>query len=100
MIPAFRYNLLCVEDGKASDIQEYKGRWVDDNMFHQMQKLFTNLELSERMDYNPFGFCFAFKEFDGSPTNTGEQKDAQEFLNLLFDRLETALKPTSRKYLL
>jgi ubiquitin carboxyl-terminal hydrolase 34 len=58
------------------------------------------LELSERMDYNPYGFCFAFKEFDGSPTNTAEQKDAQEFLNLLFDRLETALKPTSRKYLL
>lgn len=37
---------------------------------------------------------------DGAPTNTGEQKDAQEFLNLLFDRLERALAPTSRKYLL
>ena len=100
MIPAFRYNLLCVEDGKDPEVVEYKGRNVDDNMFHQMQRLFTNLELSARMDYNPFGFCFAFKEFDGSPTNTAEQKDAQEFLNLLFDRLENALKPTSRKYLL
>lgn len=65
-----------------------------------MQKLFAHLELSERHDFNPFGFCFAFKEFDGGPTNIAEQKDAQEFLNLLFDRLETALKPTSRKYLL
>jgi len=37
-----------------------------------MQRLFTNLELSERMDYNPFGFCFAFKEFDGQPMNTAE----------------------------
>jgi ubiquitin carboxyl-terminal hydrolase 34 len=37
---------------------------------------------------------------DGQPTNVGEQKDAQEFLNVLFDRLENALKPTSRKYLL
>ena len=65
-----------------------------------MQKLMANLELSERTDYNPWEFCFAFKEFDGSPTNTVEQKDAQEFLTTLFDRLETGLKGTSRKYLL
>lgn len=58
------------------------------------------MELSERSDYNPKGFCFSFKEFDGQPTNTSEQKDAQEFLNVLFDRLDNALKPTSRKYLL
>ena len=37
---------------------------------------------------------------EGGPTNISEQKDAQEFLNILFDRLENALKPTSRKYLL
>ena len=34
------------------------------------------------------------------PTNVAEQKDAQEFLNVLFDRLDNALKPTPRKYLL
>jgi ubiquitin carboxyl-terminal hydrolase 34 len=60
----------------------------------------ANLELSERTDFNPWEFCFAFKEFDGTPTNTGEQKDAQEFLNLAFDRLENALKGTSRHHLL
>lgn len=60
----------------------------------------ANLELSERQDYDPWEFCFAFKEFDGGPTNTAEQKDAQEFLNLLFERLETALKGTSRQRLL
>jgi len=65
-----------------------------------MQKLLAHLELSQRMDYNPVGFCFAFKEFDGTPTNTSEQKDAQEFLNVLFDRVENVLKPTPRKYLL
>ena len=65
-----------------------------------MQSLFAHLELSERMDYNPKPFCFSFKEFDGNPTNTAEQKDAQEFLNVLFDRLDNALKPTERKYLL
>ena len=40
------------------------------------------------------------KEMDGQPTNTIEQKDANEFLNVLFDRLENALKPTPRKYLI
>ena len=76
MIPAFRYNLLCVDDGIPQDLVEYKGEKVDDNMLHQMQKLVAHLELSERTDYNPFEFCFAFKEFDGNPTNTAEQKDA------------------------
>jgi ubiquitin carboxyl-terminal hydrolase 34 len=37
---------------------------------------------------------------EGGPTNTSEQKDAQEFLNILFDRIDEALKPTTRKYLL
>jgi len=65
-----------------------------------MQRLLAHLELSQRVDYNPVSFCFAFKEFDGTPTNTAEQKDAQEFLNVLFDRVENVLKPTPQKYLL
>lgn len=60
----------------------------------------AHLELSERQDYNPMEFCFAFKDLDGNPTNTAEQKDAQEFLNLAFDRIENMLRETSRKYLL
>lgn len=100
MIPAFRYNMLCVDDGLPEDIKDYRNESIDDNMLHQMQRLFAHLELSERMDYNPIGFTFSFKEFDGQPTNTSEQKDAQEFLNIWADRVENALKPTSRKYLL
>lgn len=76
MIPAFRYNLLCVDDHLPDDLQEYKGYKIDDNVLHQFQKLIAHLELSERSDYNPFEFCFAFKDLDGNPTNTGEQKDA------------------------
>ena len=99
MIPAFRYNLMCVDDEKSEEIVEYKGEKIDDNMLHQMQRLIAHLELSTRNEYNPLSFCFAFKEFDGTPTNTSEQKDASEFLTILFDRLENALKPTPRKYL-
>lgn len=60
----------------------------------------AHLELSERIDYNPVEFCFAFKDLDNNPTNTGEQKDAQEFLNLSVDRIENQLKTTNMKYLL
>ena len=59
----------------------------------------ANLELSERPAYDPSSWCFAFKDFDGEPTPIMEQKDSQEFLNMLFDRVETALMKTPRKYL-
>ncbi len=34
MIPAFRYNLLCVDDHTPEDVKEYKGFNIDDNMLH------------------------------------------------------------------
>ena len=72
MIPAFRYNLLCIDDGKPEDFKDYKGESIDDSMMHQLQKMIAHLELSERTEFNPLQFCFAFKEFDGQPTNTAE----------------------------
>lgn len=76
MIPAFRYNLLCVDDQVPEALAEYRGEQYDDSMLHQMQKLFAALEVSQRSEYNPQGFTFSFKEFDGRPTNVSEQKDA------------------------
>lgn len=62
--------------------------------------MFGFLELTERQAYDPTEFCFSFKDFDGNPTNTALQQDAQEFLNIFFDRLETCLAGTSQKDLL
>jgi len=59
----------------------------------------ARLELSERPFVDPAAYCFAFKDYDGQPTPLMEQKDAQEFLSILFDRLETGLEKTTRKYL-
>jgi ubiquitin carboxyl-terminal hydrolase 34 len=53
------------------------------------------LELSERQEYNPREFCFSFKDFNGQPVNVRIQQDAQEFLNVAFDRLENLLSKTS-----
>lgn len=63
---------MSVDDSMPEDIQEWKGLKIDDNMLHQLQKLMAHLELSERPDYLPIEFCFAFKDFEGNPTNISE----------------------------
>ena len=98
MIPTLRYGLLGADDKRPPCIK--KPNEIDDNVLHQMQKIFAFLELTERQDYNPSKFCYSFKDMDGKPTNTSVQQDAQEFLNLAFDRLENLLKVTPEKYLL
>jgi len=56
--------------------------------------MFGYLELSNRRDFNMKGFCFSFKDYNQLPVNTGVQKDAQEFLNQIFEKLEQGLKMT------
>ena len=62
--------------------------------------MLSYLELSERSAYNPFEFCFSFKESDGSPTKIGEQQDTEEFFNKFMDRMESIVKPNAEKYAL
>jgi hypothetical protein len=99
MIPSYRYNLLSVEDGSPEDLQKYKEHMVDDNVLHQLQKIFANLELSEREFFDSIDYCFSFK-VDGQPTILHEQKDALEYINLKFDKIESLLKNTPHKYLI
>eukprot|EP00826_Nyctotherus_ovalis_P065647 TRINITY_DN9653_c0_g2_i1.p1 TRINITY_DN9653_c0_g2~~TRINITY_DN9653_c0_g2_i1.p1 ORF type:complete len:271 (+),score=76.45 TRINITY_DN9653_c0_g2_i1:35-847(+) len=89
---------MAADDKRPPMIENPKK--IDDNILHQLQKIFAYLELTERQDYKPDKFCFAFKDLDGQPTNISIQQDAQEFLNLIFDRLENLLACTPEKYLL
>jgi ubiquitin carboxyl-terminal hydrolase 9/24 len=57
-----------------------------------LQLLFAGLLKSEKQYVNPKGFCHAFKDWDGNPTNVLEQMDCEEFFNMLMDRIETAIK--------
>lgn len=75
-IPALRYLLLATEDKQPPNYQNFEGDQVDDNMLHQLIKLFGFLELTERQDYNPREFCFSFKDFAGQPTNVRIQQDS------------------------
>jgi len=98
MVPSFRRAILQVDDEVDPNIKNSYG--VDDNVFHQVQRMFSYLELSNREDYNPEGFCYSFKDWDGNPTNTSIQQDAQEFLSRFIDKIESSLKPTNFKYLM
>lgn len=99
MTQSFRSLVLMAEDGQPECFVKKGVKEVDDNLFHQLQTMFANLELTERQDYTPDDFCFAFKDFEGQPVNVSVQQDSQEFLNIFFDRIETALKETPFKHI-
>ena len=98
MVPTFRRAVMWSDDGKAPNPQSnYRYSCDDDNLLHQLQEMYTYLTYSEKMDYNPRGFCFSFKDFDGNPINIAAQQDSQEFLNNFCDKIENSLKPTKFK---
>ena len=101
MTPTLRYTILKLNDNQKpnfTNTERNKGiDKIDDNMFHQVQKLFSYLLLSERIDYDPFGFTYSFKDFEGNPTKLYEQKDTQEFLAIFLDRLEQSSKSSEYK---
>lgn len=76
MTKTFRYGLMAAEDNVPCEMKEYRGIEIDDNVVHQLQKMFAYLDLSDRQDYNPTGFCFSFKDYSGMPVNVGVQQDA------------------------
>lgn len=94
MVPAFRYLMMLADDGLPEDLcrieqpqqQQYfpmarnytkEDRIIDDNVLHQFQLLFANLELTEKQDVDPQDFCLSFKDFEGEPVNVMIQQDAQ-----------------------
>ena len=104
MIPSLRYNILRTNDNEKENLiytQYLKSNYqIDDNFFHQLQKLFSNLLLSNKQYYNPFEFTFSFKDYEGNPTKIYEQKDAQEFLAIFLDRIENVGLNNEFKYMI
>ena len=84
-------------DRAEKDEKEVNGKVIDDNVFHQMQRMFSYLDYSQRREYNPVDFCLSYKDYTGQPINVMIQQDAQEFLNMIFDKLENSLKATPFK---
>ena len=63
----------------------------EDDLLHQLQVMFTFLSQSDKQFYDTAPFCFSYKDERGQPINVRVQQDAQEFFNVLLDRLEKRL---------
>jgi len=90
MVPQFRASLLAVDDKSDNPV---------DSVLSQLQSLFTHLQESEKKFYDPTTFCRAFKQ-DGKPMDPNVQMDVDEFLNFLFDKLESLIKGTPQEQVL
>jgi ubiquitin C-terminal hydrolase len=101
-VPSFRYAILSADDKEKENIQKsfFHGNYYDDNLLHQLQKMYTFLMYSEKQAYNPKDFVASFKDFDGAPTNPLIQQDSQEFFNNFCDKIENFLKKTKYKYII
>ena len=100
-----------------------------ENLLFQLQTLFGGLSLSEKQSFDTLAFCGAYKDENvcncvgvcqcyhvkynvfifllhlcshnqGAPINVRVQQDAQEFFNVVCDRLEQRLKRTPEASLL
>jgi ubiquitin carboxyl-terminal hydrolase 34 len=60
-----------------------------------MQILLANLQESEKKYFDTKDFVKTYK-YDGQPVDPLVQMDADEFFNMLFDRLDTLLKGTEQ----
>ncbi|KAH3756594.1 Ubiquitin carboxyl-terminal hydrolase 34 [Pelomyxa schiedti] len=90
-IPCFRRGILSIE-GVAELTKENdntSGAW---DVLTQLQILFSNLQESLKRAYDTAPFCTTIKDFEGNPVNTNQQMDANEFFNMVFDKMETTLK--------
>ncbi|KAJ3222174.1 hypothetical protein HK099_002607 [Clydaea vesicula] len=69
----------------------------NDNLLYELQRLFVNLQESEKKYYEPTTLCNAYTGYDGERLNVKEQTDVDEFFNIFFLRLEDLLKGKNDK---
>ncbi|EKX52245.1 hypothetical protein GUITHDRAFT_53225, partial [Guillardia theta CCMP2712] len=89
-VPEFRRNLLQVDTNTG----QFNG------LMYQLQCLFSFLQESDKQFYDTWEFCQVFTDYDGQPLNITQQMDVDEYLNMLFEKMEESLKKTPQKNLL
>ena len=48
------------------------------------------MQVSQKRYCDTRPFCGSFRDYDGEPIRLGEQRDVNEFANMLFEKLEAA----------
>eukprot|EP01105_Mastigella_eilhardi_P024464 TRINITY_DN6382_c0_g1_i1.p2 TRINITY_DN6382_c0_g1~~TRINITY_DN6382_c0_g1_i1.p2 ORF type:complete len:2586 (-),score=681.76 TRINITY_DN6382_c0_g1_i1:7878-14936(-) len=101
LIPNFRCGILAVgnvAEQAREHVENVSGDW---DVFAELQVLFANLQESQRRFYDTRPFCSKIRDYEGNPVNTNQQMDANEFFNMLFDKLDNVLKrvPAQRNLL-
>ena len=99
MVPTFRYAIMGADDNDSiNPTLKYLDK--DDNLLHQLQAIFSYLNLSEKQFFIPQYFCYSFKDVNGNPINPKIQQDSMEFYNLFCDKIEKLLENTKYKYII
>ena len=91
MIPDFRRGLLSLSVDHLNDINN--DQISTSGLLFQLQTLFGYLQYSEKRFYDTTEFCKAYSDFESF--NPSQQMDADEFFNLLFEKLESQLQNTN-----
>ena len=86
MMPRVRRGVLLAKITTSTDPEELKG-----DLAYQLQVMFQHLQHSTRKSFYPEGWAFAYKDETGAPVNVRQQQDAQEFLQVLCERVERVL---------
>ena len=74
---------------------DYENQNLESNPLYQLQLLFANLSHTLKLYHTPMHFIKSFsKAFNNETINVSQQQDCEEFLNILIDNLESAIKGT------
>jgi len=68
-------------------------------IFH-LQNLFIQLWGGVLFSCDPGAFCLSFKDWEGNSVDVSVQKDVNEFLNMLFDYVDSFVKGSGQELLL
>ena len=94
-VVSFRRGIFQVKTECEFDSPEAK-----DDMMLQLQYLFASLQASDKAFTDPKPFCYAFKDWDGRPTNVSVQQDASEFLAKFFQQVEGCITGSANENVL
>ena len=94
-IPQFKYSIMNVDDKKEPKKSD---KLEDDNILHQLQKLFVYLSFTSYGEVIPSEFAGSVKDYNG--ISIGPNMDSQEFYLNICDKIEESLKETKNQYLI